>query len=1255
MQSLIILVSIIFTGIVTLALSFFAFNQRTEHGSRLFGIVSLDVFFLMLTSILSMLSQTEQQASFWFNLRTIFYALLPMTWVFFILKYYRLGNWISRRAIVFAWIIPIMTIIFSIVPGLHNIWIVREPSFYRTDFFWQANLNDRVPGFWFYVNTVYGILLYLTGLSIILLDAIRFHRIKKSISILMGIVIVTVITGAVLAVFSILPMDFPNPFIVGMELATVLEVIAVLFTGFLRPGHSSETNVKEDVFAFQNRRFLNILVLIFVIATAGISSIGVVSMKNYARQYREQTEAQLTSVSLLKVTDITNWRQERFYDANTFFNNRAFSDLIESYKNDPSNLDLKYQILSWFSGLLSHDEYNKVSFLDTEVEELLTTGNPNEACPLHLGEDMEAPLSDHKVEMIDFHRDCENSPVYLAMLIPIYSSSNGIPLGVVLVRINPEVSLYPMILNWPVPSESAETAIIRKEGDQVVYLSKLRYDDAPVLSKFVDISDGDHPSALAAEGFVGIVDGINYRGHEVIADVRPVPDTPWFLVSRIDKSEALEPITIRQRITWALFSTIILILSGGLVLLWRQQQLRLLAAHNEAQAEILEGKRRLREAEKLAHLGFWYWDIKSGNVEWSDEVYEIFQLDPKTFSPRIDSILERSPWPEEQARGQELIERSIQTHQPGTYEQKFLLPDSSIGYYTSTFQGIFDKNDELVAIVGSVIDTTEKTIQEQALRESEKKFRKLFEQAATGVAILDTQSGRYLDINQKYCDFLGYSKEEMLKKTFQDVTAPDSVQENIKDNKMLLEGKITEFSIEKQYIRKDGKRVWGNLIGSPLWDEKNQNVAYQHIAIVNDITEQKNAEFALRESEKKFREMVENLDEGYYSVTFNGIILDHNQSFVKLMGYSVDYNLRGDSVLPIWQDNRDRKDYLKELLENGSISSYQIKAKQIKTNKKLTLLISAHLIRDNQGKPLRIEGVTLDITSRIKQEEEILAAQKELQVLLDQADQSRRALLTIVEDQKMAQAEIRQLNKTLEERVNNRTAQLKASNEELESFAYSISHDLRAPLRAIDGYSNILAQDYGKNLDAEGLRLLSIIRSSVKNMDDLITDLLALSRVGRSELKFETIEMTDLVLSIYKELITPEEKEKYSFNVTPLPNVDADPTLIRHVWINLISNAIKYSAPRENPEIIISGKKTARNCVYSIKDNGVGFNPLYKDKLFVLFQRLHKPSDFEGTGVGLAIVQRIIRRHNGKIWADGKPDAGAEFSFSLPRKGKIDE
>jgi light-regulated signal transduction histidine kinase (bacteriophytochrome) len=252
-----------------------------------------------------------------------------------------------------------------------------------------------------------------------------------------------------------------------------------------------------------------------------------------------------------------------------------------------------------------------------------------------------------------------------------------------------------------------------------------------------------------------------------------------------------------------------------------------------------------------------------------------------------------------------------------------------------------------------------------------------------------------------------------------------------------------------------------------------------------------------------------------------------------------------------------------------------------------------------------------------------------------------------VSKRKQAEEQIQRLNAELEQRVIERTSQLEAANKELEAFAYSVSHDLRAPLRAIDGFSRIILEDYAGRLDAEGNRFLTVVRTNTQKMDQLITDLLALSRAARTELQRARIDMSTMAASIYHELVPPEEEGNFQFSVSPLPDAWGDPTLMRQVWANLIGNAVKFTRPKEARSIEISGRREQEMNVYSVKDNGVGFDPAYAHKLFGIFQRLHRSEEFEGTGVGLAIVQRIIHRHGGRLWAEGKVNEGATFHFCL--------
>ena len=436
-----------------------------------------------------------------------------------------------------------------------------------------------------------------------------------------------------------------------------------------------------------------------------------------------------------------------------------------------------------------------------------------------------------------------------------------------------------------------------------------------------------------------------------------------------------------------------------------------------------------------------------------------------------------------------------------------------------------------------------------------------------------------------------------------------------------------------------------------------------------DLTESKLAEEALQINQAKYQAIFESTGTATLIVEEDTTISMANHECFSLTGYS-----QAELIGQKWTNyveteslqNMIRNHNLRR--ENPSLAPKKYEVKLI--NKKGEVRYAILDIGLVRGTGQSIVSI-LDITDRIMAEQALEERTKDLQKELEerkiaekklkeshkQLDISRLATLDLLEDiklemdqRKKVEEEVKKLNSELEKRVIERTSQLEEANKELQAFAYSVSHDLRAPLRAIDGFSKFVLEDHSTKLNSEGKRLVSLIRINTQKMDKLITDILALSRVTRSEHKKSKVDMTKMAMSMFNEVASPEIKSRLNLIIDTLPVIFADPTYIKQVWINLISNAIKFSSLSKHPEIRIGGYIEKETNVYYVKDNGVGFNPEYGHKLFGVFQRLHKDDEFEGTGVGLAIVQRIIHRHGGKVWAEGKEGKGAKFYFSLPAK-----
>jgi PAS domain S-box-containing protein len=471
------------------------------------------------------------------------------------------------------------------------------------------------------------------------------------------------------------------------------------------------------------------------------------------------------------------------------------------------------------------------------------------------------------------------------------------------------------------------------------------------------------------------------------------------------------------------------------------------------------------------------------------------------------------------------------------------------------------------------------------------RYALLINNSADLICIINPQTLKFEEVNQAVEPLLGYTPEEVRESSLLFYLATEYRQMVQKHTKSIRE----KISFETQVYTRSRSIRWFQ------WNIVHKNGRW--FANARDITTAKEVE----EIKSYLATVVKQSHEAVYLLNMDGKIISWNLGAEKIYGYTEQEALK----MNIWN------------------------------------IVPEYLIRESHqvvDRILKGEEIRSLETKRITRSGRIIDVKFSATVITD-SSAARRSLAITESDitiQKQAEQEIRQLNADLQANVK----QLEVTNKELESFSYSVSHDLRAPLRAINGYAGIIREEYQDSIDAEQGRLLSIIEDSARKMGVLIDELLAFSKIGRKEVVKTTIHTREMVQQIIKEQERHYPDTKWK--VTKLPQVQGDYTLLYQCLVNLISNAAKYSSKKPEPKVEIGSKKNNSEYIFYVRDNGSGFRMEYAHKLFGVFQRLHSDEEFEGTGVGLAIAQRIIVKHGGRIWAEGEVDKGATFYFSLP-------
>lgn len=527
-----------------------------------------------------------------------------------------------------------------------------------------------------------------------------------------------------------------------------------------------------------------------------------------------------------------------------------------------------------------------------------------------------------------------------------------------------------------------------------------------------------------------------------------------------------------------------------------------------------------------------------------------------------------------------------------------------------------DKPNEVYTILA---DITEKKTVDEALAASERFLDNIIEHSPLALWIAD-EHGTMLRLNQACRDLLGVEDEQVvgIYNLFGDEVF--KLQEHlVRDVRLALQrGETVHFKIafdaswSRQYGHDHAEPLELEVTISPVVDGDGHVV--NAIIQAVDVTERERALRELRESQQELEGLVRTTPTGIFLThRKDGRLVEANDAFVDMFGLARAEIIGRTTVeIGLFGSVEERARLVNQLGRTGLIKDHEITIRTAQEGERVVLLAGAELERG--GVPC-IVGTLTDITRR-----------------------------------KQAEAELQVLASDLERRVAERTAELQASNADLEAFSYSISHDLRAPLRHMSGYATALIEDYGDTLDETATRYIKALDRSAEEMATLIDELLKFSRAGRAEMLFARVDTNKLVREARESLEEAVAGRDIEWTIPELPDMWGDATLLQQVWLNLLDNAVKYTSTRKQARIIVEVAETPKEYEFVVRDNGVGFEMEYVDKLFGVFQRLHSDRRFEGVGIGLANVRRIVARHGGRTWAEGVPDQGAVFHFTLPRR-----
>lgn len=1016
----------------------------------------------------------------------------------------------------------------------------------------------------------------------------------------------------------------------------------------------------------KEKRTLLVFLFIFILMAAGISAIGYVSYLNFSEQFRDQAGSQLLIVADLKTKDIVNWRRERLSDGQMLHENLVFAKLVQDYFGHRNNSLEEADILAWLDNYRAYMEYDRMRLLDIEGQMRLSTPPDLPGVSAVVAEQIQEVVQSKKVTLVDFYRRDDDQNIRLTLLVPILDpQTRSVVIGVVAITIDPQKYLYPFIQEWPAASDTAETLLVRRDGDDALFLNELRFQENTSMSLRIPLDQTEIMAVKAVRGQTGVVKGVDYRGVEVIGALRAIPDSPWFLVARMDIAEVETPLRTRLWQTFLMMGLAIGVVGAGLTTVWRQQRIQYYRQQAESALAARESERQLKEAQMVSRVGSYHLDIRAGRWDSSEVLDKIFGID-EDFERSIEA------WatlihPDDRAQMVEYLTNEVIGNRSSfDREYRIVRNNDRVQRWVHGMGELeVDDHGQLVSLLGTIQDINESKVAEDALRETNAYLENLINYANAPIIVWDPNFN-ITRFNRAFEDITGREEREVLGNSLEILFPSDQVAASMELIRKTRSGERWK-AVEIGILHVDGS------IRTVLWNSAtlfsaDGKTPVATIAQGQDITERKQAEnmiaarlrlieFSAGHSLKELLEKT--LDEvclmtdspiGFYHfVEADQVTLSLQawstrtmREYCKAEGHGLHYPVEQAGI---WADSvRERKPVIHNDYES----------------------IPASL---RMGLPEGHAALVRELVVPVLREDQIVAIlgvgnktqlynQKDVEMVNYFADVAWE-----IAERKQAEQQLSNYAEHLAQEVSERTSELRDAQEQLVrqerlalmgQLAGSIGHELRNPLGVILNAVYFLKMVAQKDTSDKVKEYLTIIENEARTSDKIVTDLLDFTRL--KSIDRETVSVSDLISETLERFPVPPSVEVVLEIPPDLPKIYVDSQHMIQILRNLTVNASQAMASKIiaglTTGVSTTGKLTLSANVHdemvrlNIQDTGVGIPP---ENLPKLFEPLFT-TKIKGIGLGLAVSKKLIEANGGRIEVRSEAGVGSTFTIWMPVK-----